>query len=65
MPKKIPVIFHNSSTFDDHIIINQLAQDFKGDFDCIGENVEIYTTFPAPIKKEVEEEDDNDKKTTI
>ena len=38
-----------------HSIIRQLAEDFKGQLECLGENTEKYITFSAPIK-----EDDND-----
>ena len=51
IPKEIPVIFHNGSTFDYHFIIKQLAREFKGKFECLGENTEKYITFSAPIKK--------------
>ena len=50
--KKIPVVFHNGSTYDYHFIIKQLAREFKGFFECLGENTEKYITFSAPIKKE-------------
>ena len=52
IPKEIPVVFHNGSTYDYHFIIKQLAREFKGDFECIGENTEKYITFSVPIKKE-------------
>ena len=52
IPKEIPVVFHNGSTYDYHFIIKQLARKFKGNFDCLGENTEKYITFSAPIKKE-------------
>ena len=52
IPKEIPVVFHNGSTYDYHFIIKQLARKFKGNFDCLGENTEKYVTFSAPIKKE-------------
>ena len=39
-PKEIPVVFHNGSTYDYHFIIKQLAIEFKGRFDCLGENNE-------------------------
>ena len=50
--KEIPVVFHNGSTYDYHFIIKQLAREFKGNFECIGENTEKYITFSVPIKKE-------------
>ena len=51
IPKKIPIRFHNESTYDYHLIIKQLAKKFKGSFECLGENTEKYITFSAPIKK--------------
>ena len=36
IPKEIPVVFHNSSTYDYHFIIKQLTKEFKGNFDCLG-----------------------------
>ena len=59
LPKKIPVVFHNGSTYDYHFIIKQLAEDFKGQFECLGEITEKYITFSEPIK-----EYDNNKKIT-
>ena len=50
IPKEIPVVFHNRSTYDYHFIIKQLAKEFKGNFECIGENTEKYISFSAPIK---------------
>ena len=50
-PKEIPVIFHNGSTYDYHFIIRKLAEKFEGNFECLGENTEKYTTFSVPIKK--------------
>ena len=35
VPKKIPAVFHNGSTYDYHFIIKQLAEDFKGHFECL------------------------------
>ena len=52
IPKEIPVVFHNGSTYDYHFIIKQLAREFKGNFECLGENTEKYITFSVPIKKE-------------
>ena len=50
--KEIPVLFHNGYTCDYHFIIKQLAKEFKGNFDCLGENTEKYITFSVLIKKE-------------
>ena len=52
IPKDIPVVFHNGSTYDYHFIIEKLAREFKGNFECLGENTEKYITFSVPIKKE-------------
>ena len=39
------IVIHNA-----HFIMEQLAKDFKGQFDCIGKNMEKYITFSVPIK---------------
>ena len=36
--KEIPVLFHNGSVYDYHFIIKYLAREFKGNFECLGEN---------------------------
>ena len=43
--KEIPVVFHNGSTYDYHFIIKELAEEFEGEFECLGENTEKYITF--------------------
>ena len=40
VPKEIPIVFHNRSTYDYHFIIKKLAEEFKGEFECLGENTE-------------------------
>ena len=67
VPKEIPVVIHNGSTCDYHFVIKQLAEEFKSQFECLGENTKKYITFSVPIKKEVpngkeEEVADNGKK---
>ena len=52
-PKEIPVLFHNGSTYKYKFIIKELAKDFEGQFECLGENTETYITFSVPIKKEL------------
>ena len=49
--KEIPIIINNAS-YDTHFIINQSAIEFKGEFKCIGDNMEKYITFSVPVKKE-------------
>ena len=42
IPKEIQVVFHNGSTYDYHFIIKQLARQFKGNFECLGENTLLF-----------------------
>ena len=35
---------HKGSTYDYHFIIRQLAKEFEGNFECLGENTEKYIT---------------------
>ena len=63
--EEIPIVFHNDSKYDYHFIIKQSAEDFKGQFECLGENTEKYISFSLPIKKEVANDDNNKKKKTI
>ena len=48
--KNIPIVIHNTG-YDSYFITNQIAEEFKGKFECMGENMEKYITFPVPIKK--------------
>ena len=58
VPKKILRVFHNGSNYD-HFIIKELAEEFKKQFTCLGENSEKYMTFTVPIDKEVTRIDKN------
>ena len=53
IPKEIPVVFRNGSTYDYHFIIKELVKEFDGNFECLGENTEKYITFSVPLKKEI------------
>ena len=64
MPKKIPIVLHNRSNYDYHFIINELAEEFKKQFTCLGENTEKYLTFTVPIEKEVTRIDKNREEIT-
>ena len=57
-PKEISIVFYNGSTCDYQFIINNLAKEFYGQLECLGENTEKYITFSVPISKEL----DNGKK---
>ena len=50
--REIPVKIHNGSKYDYHFIIKELTEEFKGQFECLGENTEKYITFSIQIKKE-------------
>ena len=49
--KAIPVVFHNGSINDNHLIIKQISKDFKGYFTCAGENTEKYISFSMNMIK--------------
>ena len=49
VPNNIPIVIHNASC-DTHLIINHLPEEFKGELDCIGENMEKYITFVYLLK---------------
>ena len=57
VPKEIPIVFHNGSTYDYHFIIKELVKEFEDNFECLGENTEKYITFSVPIKKKIENKD--------
>ena len=54
IPKEIPIVFHNGSTYDYHFIIKELVKEFEENFECLGENTEKYITFSVPLKKKIE-----------
>ena len=54
VPKEIPIVFHNGSTYDNHFITKELLKEFDGNFDCLGENTEKYITFSVSLKKKIE-----------
>ena len=57
VPKEIPVVFHNGSTYDYQFIIKELVKEFEGNFECLGENTEKYITFSVPLKKKIKNND--------
>ena len=57
LPKEIPVVFHNGSTYDYHFIIKESVKKFEGNFECLGQNTEKYMTFSVPLKKKIKNKD--------
>ena len=49
--KDIPVVFHNGSIYDNHLIIKQISKEFNGYFTCTGENTEKYISFSMNVVK--------------
>ena len=64
VPKKVPMVFHNGSNYDYHFIIKELAEEFKKQFTCLGENTEKHITFKVPIEKGVPRIDKNGEEIT-
>ena len=60
--KEIPVLFHNGSLYDYHFIIKYLAREFKGNFECLGENTEKYISLTVPFKKVINDEEIKNRK---
>ena len=47
--KDIPIVFHNGSKYDFHLIIKELANEFRSEIHCIPEDKEKYKPFSIPI----------------
>ena len=54
IPKEIPIVFHNVSTYDYHFIIKELVKEFDRNFGCLAENTEKCITFSVSLKKKIE-----------
>ena len=63
MPNEIPAVFHNGSNCNCHFIIKELANKFKDQFECWGENAES----SVPMAKEVTkiDKDGNESVATV
>ena len=51
--KNIQTVIHNLSSYDSHFIIKELANDFDGGLECLGENTEKYISFSVKINKKI------------
>ena len=47
--KEISLLLHNGSVCDYHFIIKYLVREFKGYFECLGENTKKYISFTVPL----------------
>ena len=59
VPKKILIVLHNGSNYYYHFLIKELAEEFKKQFTCLGENTEKYITFTILIERKVTRIDRN------
>ena len=64
VPKKNPTVSHSESNYNFHFIIKEIAEEFKKQFTCLGENTEKHITSTVPIEKEVARIDKNGKEIT-
>ena len=48
------VVFHSGSNYDYHFIIKELANEFKGQCECLGENTKNTKLFLFQYKKKSE-----------
>ena len=48
---EIPVVFHNGSNYDYHFITKELANEFEGQFKCLGEIKKITKLFYSNRKR--------------
>ena len=47
--RDIPVVIHNDSNYDFHLMIKELAEEFRSEIHCIPEDKEKYKTLSIPI----------------
>ena len=57
----IPVFFHNGTNYDFNLLINELAKEFRSEMRCIPLNTDNYMSFSMPIKKEIKEQNEQNK----
>ena len=48
--REIPVVLHNGSNYDFHLIIKELAKRFRTNIKCLEENTEKYIPLSIPLK---------------
>ena len=53
IPKEIAVVCHNESTYNYHFFIKEVAKEFEGELNYLGEDTAKYKLFSVSIAKEV------------
>ena len=53
VPKEIPVVFHNGSTYDYHFIIKKLAKEFEGELNAQRKIQKNILIFQCRLKKKI------------
>ena len=64
VPNKIPIVSNNGPNYEYYFVIKELAEEFKNQFTCLGENSEKYISFTVPIEGEVTRIDKNREEIT-
>ena len=59
------MFFHNRTNYDFNLLINEFAKEYKGDINCIPLNTNKHMSFSVPIKKEIIEPNEDDKKKRV
>ena len=49
-PNDIPAVFHSGSNYENHFILKELANQFRGQIECLGENMKNYKIFSVLIE---------------
>ena len=63
--KSIPIVFYNLSSYDGHFIIKELANEFDGGLECLGENTENCISFSVKINKKITNKDEDGNKKIV
>ena len=53
--REIPFVIHNGSNYDFHLLITELAKEFRSEMRCIPDDKGKYISFSIPIRKEKED----------
>ena len=51
VPNESSVVFHNGSNYDYQFIIKEIANEFEGQFECVGENRDFFGTNRKKVTK--------------